>query len=254
MSVSSIPITRVKVRSQLRWVGLHLLPGALGMAALLFIGPLAERLGFPPLLVGFGVAGLLVITGFQLGYMLYQGQQRNGSLSLRGVVLYRERMPWWQYLALALPIFAWLAFVWYVLKPPVNRFFIDNFFSWMPGFFFDDYLLNNLHLYTHSSLLVTGILFTLAISVGGAVEELYFRGCLLPRMAFLGKWAPAVNALLFSLYHFWSPWENVARLLALTPFIYIVWWKRNVYLAVLVHFTINLISGISMLALILRAA
>ena len=133
-------------------------------------------------------------------------------------------------------------------------FFIDNFFSWMPGFFFDDYLLTNLHKYTPSTLLAAGILFTVSISVGGAVEELYFRGYLLPRSTSLGKWAPAVNALLFSLYHFWSPWENVVRLLALTPFITIVWWKRNVYLAVLVHFTINLFSGISLLALILRTA
>ena len=133
-------------------------------------------------------------------------------------------------------------------------FFIGNLFSWMPGFFFDDNLLNNLHQYSHSSLLAAGILFTVAISVGGAVEELYFRGYLLPRSTSLGKWAPAVNVLLFSLYHFWSPWENVVRLLALTPFITIVWWKRNIYLAVLVHFTINLFSGISLLALILRAA
>ena len=254
MSVASIPITRLKDHSQLRLASLHLLPGGLGMGALLFFAPLAERFGFPPLLAGFGVVGFLVFTGFQLGYLLYQGKKLNGSHSLQGVVLYREPIRWWRYLALALPIFAWLAFVWFVLRPPINRYFIDNFFTWMPGFFFDDYLLKNLHGYTTSSLLAAGILFTVAISIGGVVEELYFRGYLLPRMTSLGKWAPAVNVLLFSLYHFWSPWENVARLLALIPFIYIVWWKRNIYLAMLVHFTINLISGINLLALILRTA
>jgi uncharacterized protein len=254
MAVNSFSKVWIKVSSPVWLVAFHLLPGALMMAVLLLIAPLAERAGFPPMLTGFGAAGLLVITGFQLGYMLYQGYQLNGRLSLQEVVLYRERMPWWQYLALALSILAWIAFVWYIVKPPVNHFFIDNFFGWMPGFLFDDYLLNNLHSYTPSAVLAAGILFTVAISVGGAIEELYFRGYLLPRMTFLGKWAPVVNVLLFSLYHFWSPWENVARLLALTPFIYIVWWKRNVYLAVLVHFTINLFSGISLLALILRTA
>jgi uncharacterized protein len=254
MAANEFSMTRVNIRSQLWLFGLHLLPGALAAGVMCCIAPLAERLGFPPLLAGFGVTGLLVITGFQLGYLFYEGRKRNGRLSLQGVVLYRQRLPAWQILALALPIFAWLAFVWYVLRPPVNQFFIDNFFSWMPGFFFDDYFLANLHQYSFSSLLAAGILFTAAISIGGAVEELYFRGFLLPRLAFLGKWAPAANMLLFSLYHFWSPWENVARLLALTPFIYAVWWKRSVALAVLVHFTINLVSGISMLALILRSA
>ena len=43
--------------------------------------------------------------------------------------------------------------------------------------------------------------------IGPVVEELYFRGFLLPRMERLGRWAPLVNATLFSIYHFWSPWQ-----------------------------------------------
>jgi membrane protease YdiL (CAAX protease family) len=254
MSVKSIPTTRVIIPPHLRWVGLHLLPGALTLATLLLVAPLAEHIGFPPLLFGFGVGGLLVTTGSQLGYLLYQGWRRNCRLSLEGIVLYRERMPVWQYLVLTGLILAWLAFIWFILRPPVNRFFMDTLFSWMPGFFFENDLMVHLQQYSRPSLIIAATLFTLAISLGGAVEELYFRGYLLPRGAFLGKWAPAVNMLLFSLYHFWSPWENVARILALTPFVYIVWWKRNVYLAVLVHFIINLFSGVSLMALILGAS
>jgi membrane protease YdiL (CAAX protease family) len=222
------------------------------LAALLLIGLRVEYLGFPPFELRFVIAGLLVLTPFQLGFLLYQGQKLNGRPSLRGVVLFRERMPAWQYLVLSLLIFAWLALVWFVLKPAANRFFIENFFSWMPGFFLADFSRPNLGQYSRASLLAIATLVTIQISLGGAVEELYFRGYLLPRLAFLGKWAPAVNILLFSLYHFWSPWENLARILALTPFIYIVWWKRNVYLAVLVHFAINFFSGISLFFLILR--
>jgi membrane protease YdiL (CAAX protease family) len=95
-------------------------------------------------------------------------------------------------------------------------------------------------------------LFTLSISFGGAVEELYFRGYLLPRMESLGAWAPLVNIVLFSLYHFWSPWENIVRLLAMLPWFYAVWRTRNIYLALLVHFIINTFSGVSLLILILQ--
>ena len=254
MTINSISKPWLSLNPQLRLFGLHLFPGLLGLGILLMIAPLAGRLGFPPFQGGFGVVGLLAITGFQLGHLFYQGWKRNSTLSLRGVILYRESMPWWQFLAFAAVIFAWLAFVWFVMRPPVNQFFIDHFFGWMPGYFFDEYLLDNLYRYTFSSLVAVGILLTVAISVGGAVEELYFRGYLLPRLDSLGKWAPVVNVLLFSLYHFWSPWENVARVLALLPFVTIVWWKRNVYLAVLVHFTINLFTGINLLAMFLRAA
>jgi membrane protease YdiL (CAAX protease family) len=44
------------------------------------------------------------------------------------------------------------------------------------------------------------------------VEEMYFRGYLLPRISRLGAWAPLVNTVLFSLYHLFTPWLNVGRI------------------------------------------
>lgn len=64
-----------------------------------------------------------------------------------------------------------------------------------------------------------------------SVEELYFRGFLLPRIPGGSHWAPLLNASLFSLYHFWLPWDFFGRLVAL-PVAYVVQWKRG--LAVLV--------------------
>jgi hypothetical protein len=123
----------------------------------------------------------------------------------------------------------------------------------MPSYIFDQHFLNNMGVYSPNTIVVIGILFTLSISFGGAVEELYFRGYLLPRMEFLGGWAPFVNIVLFSLYHFWSPWENVVRLLGITPWIYTVWRTRNIYLSILIHFIINAFSGLSLLSLILQS-
>ena len=78
--------------------------------------------------------------------------------------------------------------------------------------------------------------------LGPIVEELYFRGYLLPRMERLGRWAPLVNVSLFSLYHFWSPWQVMARIVGLGPTVYAVRWKRSVYLGMVVHCTLNTLS------------
>jgi membrane protease YdiL (CAAX protease family) len=78
--------------------------------------------------------------------------------------------------------------------------------------------------------------------IGPIVEELYFRGYLLPRMERLGRWAPLVNVSLFSVYHFWSPWQIVARILGLGPTVYAVRWKRNIYLGMAVHCGLNTLS------------
>jgi len=65
--------------------------------------------------------------------------------------------------------------------------------------------------------------------VGPIVEELYFRGYLLPRISRLRVWVPTLSSLLFSVYHFFTPWQNPARLLVLLPFTFVVQRNKNIY-------------------------
>jgi hypothetical protein len=84
------------------------------------------------------------------------------------------------------------------------------------------------------------------------VEELYFRGYLLPRLSRLKGWAPLVNILLFSLYHFFTPWQNLTRIIALVPMVNSVWWKKNIYLRMVVHCAGNLAGAIGILIMALN--
>jgi membrane protease YdiL (CAAX protease family) len=137
-----------------------------------------------------------------------------------------------------------------LVSPPVDNFLIENTFSWLPDWFFIFAFEENLENYTKSALLLTAVLnLVLNGLLGPIVEELYFRGYLLPRISRLGAWAPLVNILLFSLYHLFTPWQNLGRILAFTPLYYAVWWKRNIYLGMIVHCAGNLVGGVMMLAL-----
>jgi hypothetical protein len=76
--------------------------------------PLVTAAGLPPiaaLLLALLVAQLPV----QLGHLLVLGWRRNGRLSLAGVVLYRERLRWWQYPLLVVGILAWSWLCWFAL-------------------------------------------------------------------------------------------------------------------------------------------
>lgn len=86
------------------------------------------------------------------------------------------------------------------------------------------------------------------------VEELYYRGYLLPRVSRLGKWAPLINTVLFSLYHFTSLWQNPSRIIAFLPMVYAVWWKRNIYLGILVHCALIVFNSLGILALFFTLA
>ena len=233
---------------------LHLLPGFFVVLFYILTAPLALKFGLPTffaLMVGLGI----VLIPFELGYLLIQAKKRNGTLSLRGIVVYREPMPVWQYVVLWLVLFTWLGLFFGMLAEPVDKFFIDRFFMWLPNWFFLLRPTSQLDQYSHSALIVTAILGLLLNGIAGPiVEELYFRGYLLPRLSRLKGWAPALNILLFSLYHFFTPWENLIRILAITPMIYVVWWKKNIYIGMIVHCTGNIVGSIGMLVMVLGHA
>jgi inner membrane protein involved in colicin E2 resistance len=86
----------VEQHSLVQSIVLHLLPGVLILLFYIITAPLAEKLGFPSGTALFVAIGVVLIP-FELGYLLYQGRKRNGTLSLKGIVLFREPMPWWQY-------------------------------------------------------------------------------------------------------------------------------------------------------------
>ena len=45
-------------------------------------------------------------------------------------------MPWWQYVALGVPLFMWLGVVFVIFAPPLDSIFINRFFAWLPDWFF----------------------------------------------------------------------------------------------------------------------
>jgi uncharacterized protein len=226
----------------LRTVVLSLLPGLLILLFFILFAPLANKQGLPSTLVLF-VAIAVVLIPCELGYLFLQGKELNGRFSLKGIILYKEKIPLWQFFLLVPLLLIWAAYCFAVIAAKTDPFFIAGFFSWLPRWFFLNGIAENLSQYPKGILLSTIILgFIFNGILGPIVEELYFRGYLLPRMQRIGGWAPLLNIFLFSLYHFFSPWQNLTRILALLPLIYAVWWKRNIYISIITHCALNTIG------------
>ena len=129
---------------------------------------------------------------------------------------------------------------------------IASVFGWLPDWFVRPIDIDRIAAYSRDAWLVTLAAFLVLNGfVGPIVEELYFRGYLLPRMDRMGRWAPLVNVSLFSLYHFWSPWQIVGRILGFGPTVYAVRWKENVYLGMVVHCTLNTLGVLLVSSLVL---
>jgi membrane protease YdiL (CAAX protease family) len=228
---------------------LHLLPGAVATAVfVLLAGPVADA-GYPPL-AAFLLAIALVIVPFELGAVVVAGRRADPAGGILAAIPYRRPLRRRDWLILA-PILLVAAIVGFGLLALLEGPIRDSLFSWLPEWFVSPVPLESIDDYSRSAWIVTLIGFVVLNAViGPTVEELYFRGWLLPRMSQFGRWAPLVNVALFSLYHFWSPWQFLSRIAGVLPFAYGVWWKENVLLGVVVHAALNSISVITVVAIV----
>jgi len=236
-------------------IALHLVPGALVVAAYQFIAePFVKSIGYP-IFFAWAIALVVVLVPVLFGLLLL-GRARNGRLSLRGVLSYvdkpisRRKITW-----LIAGLIVWMTVVSLALTPLDNLVF-EKLFTWIPFEGAGGSATTYLDGYSHSRVVITMLIslpltgFSLPL-----IEELYFRGFLLPRISHLRWKAPVLNTVLFAVYHFWAPWTILSKLIFLFPAVWLVWRKHDIRVSIGMHpGTTLLMATIGTIALMLGYA
>lgn len=236
--------TPVKQHSVGKSLFLHLAPGLLiSFAYFLLIRPLQLQ-GFPSIMAVM-LAIIIILIPFELGYLLFQGKKKSGRFSLKGIISYRQQIPLLQYFIWVPILFIVLGLIFTLFKP-VDAYLHEHIFRAWP------LLQSGLEGgFSKSSLITTYLLVAiLGAILAPAVEEFYFRGYLLPRMGYAGKWAPLLHSFLFAIYHFFTPWLFITRTIAMLPLIYVIQ-RKNIYIGIIVHILVNFVDVIAGVAFIL---
>ncbi len=236
--------------SLLQLVLLHLVPGAIITLVFAVLARVMAGQGWPAslaLLVTWLIAGIPLL----LGILYYQGFSRNGIFSLHGILRNRKPMPLVQYAWLVPALLAWTA-VSSTLFYLVSEWLHQGLFGWTPAWLNLSAFAENPASYSPEIIWAIVILSAVLNIVVPTVEELYFRSYLMPRLPFGPVWSPLASAVLLSLYHFWLPWDFLGRIVALLPVVYVVQWKQNVYISILVHVLLNTIGTIGLLTLVMK--
>ena len=236
-----------------RLIVLHLLPGAVGGLLYFAAAPLLIAFGVPPLLTLLTVV-TPVIAVLELGHLLRSRPPGTRGLSLTGVVdLARGHMSTRHAALLVLGMVSF-CIVALILASPLDGLLANTLFAWLPAWA----IRTDVSQYAEYGKPILVVTFALLLVLNGVllpvIEELYFRGYLLPRLAPLGHAAPWVHAILFTLYHFWQPWQYVSVLLFALPLTFVPWWTGNVRLAMIAHCTINVLGNTLLAAQILGSA
>ena len=226
-------------------LGLHLFPGVLiGIFYFTCHGFITAR-GFPSIMV-LMLSVVVVLIPVELGILLYQARKKSGTFSLTGIVAYLQPIRKRWYLVLVPGLFIIIGLVFTMMRP-VDEFLQRELFSWMPSL--DSGLGGG---YTKNVLILTyGLVGVFGVVIGPLVEELYFRGFLLPRMQYAGRWAPLLHSLLFAIYHVFTPWMIVTRTIGMLPLIFAVK-RKNLFISIIVHILVNSIDLVAGLLFIVN--
>ena len=194
----------------LRWpqaLLMNLGPAAVAFAAALALAPLMAHLGLPRFF-SFTVAEALVLTPIELGLLLRAAHRATGRWSLRAlpaVIAYRR--PLTRRIILLIPVLFLLALVIYAAyTSSVGNALGGAFTGIYPHWLIAG---NSAPAGFSKAVLVATLLATLAVDgvINPTVEELYFRGYLLPRLPVAGWPAIPLSAALFTVQHYWQPWN-----------------------------------------------
>src|SRR6516165_7156495 len=185
---------------------MNLGPAAIAFAAVLALAPLMARLGLPRFF-SFTVAEALVLTPIELGLLLRAAHRATGRWSLRAlpsVLAYRR--PLTRRMVLLVPVLLVVALAIYFAYTPVGNALGGALTGIYPHWLI---AAKNAPAGFSKVVLVSTLLATLAVDgvINPTVEELYFRGYLLPRLPVAGWYAIPVSAALFALQHYWQPWN-----------------------------------------------
>jgi membrane protease YdiL (CAAX protease family) len=174
----------------------------------------------------------LILAPVEVGYLLFE--KRKYGLGWSSVIVSRESAHFsiFSALPIAAALYA-LSMLGTVIVAPFRSIILRTAMHWMPSWaIVDDF---------PKDISPGALWLGLALSglVAPIVEELYFRGFLLPRIPIAGAWAPALNAALFSIYHFYSPWNYAAIFVAFLPLAYYVRYRGRLLPAIIVHSLFN---------------
>lgn len=232
---------------------LSIIPGIIALIFDIIAAPLVLQSGYP-LLFTLVLANIIVLIPSELLILIYLGYKKNKKVSIKGIIPYRKSMPTKKLVIWIIILFAY-GYVINMLMLPISG-ALKSLFAWMPEVFFsvesDVITTTNFQLYSSTALITVLIVALLANTILiPIIEEIYFRGFLLPRTSRFGKNAAIINVSLWALYHLWAPWTIIANIIIFIPIAYLVLKKQDVRLSIFGHMIANFMLVIMIIPILI---
>lgn len=201
-----------------------------------------------PHILLFCILGTLILVPIESGIILKAGKSEYGKYSLQSAFAGQEKRPVWNVLIIAFVCFGIAGLLSAFIAPIENQVFAgirsETLRSLPKGFDWTNY--EYLKTFSKPILIITCVYYGIFnVLIGPVTEELFFRGYLTSHYEKQTPYTPIIIVVLFSLYHFWLPFNNIFRILAFAPAAYAAYRKKNLYISICFHCLCNLFSTLS---------
>ncbi len=169
-------------------------------------------------------------------YILKKAKRQSGE-SVIGLAL---RSKWYEYIIY--PLLAIALAVAIISLVPISNVLENQLEPLLPEWFLQPWRGGT----SDPSIVLFLLIFALLVDgfIHPIVEEYYFRGFLLKKLSHYGWFAPVLSALFFSLFHLWQPQNIPIIFLSSLPWMFIVWWKKDLLMSIVIHCLANSIGAI----------
>ena len=201
-----------------------------------------------PYILLFCILGTVILVPMELGIIMVASKKEYGTYSLKSAFKGQEKLALWKIVLIAFVFFGIAGLLSAFIAPIENQLFAgmrSSVLNNLPmGFDWKD--LEHLKSFSRPILIFTCIYYAVFnVLIGPITEELFFRGYLTSHYKKQSSFTPILIAALFSLYHFWLPFNNIFRILAFAPVAYVAYKKKNIYISICFHCICNLFSVVS---------
>lgn len=214
------------------------IPSLISMGLYICAGYLQNAI---PSILLFFICGFIFLFPYQICVSVGE------KLFKRNLLYYRfDKLKWWQLILLVIISVAIAGLASYLITPSERSLLSDAIIkleSVTPDYFNWGASLKN---YSYPLIIFTCIIYCIFnVIVCPVIEEYFFRGVLTNRLREYGYVAPIFVTIVFSLYHFWLPFDNLFRIAAFIVPSILAFKFRDVRISIGFHCICNLISTVS---------
>lgn len=220
-----------EIRSTRKLIFLHLFPGIALSIMYIFFSKVGIFAGYPKVVM-LGFSMIFSTIPIELGYLFYIAKKEEGTFNIFKILGLKGKLKVKEYILYSLSLII-VGVILLIALRPLSNYLLKTVFSWIPSWY---NFVQDLNVFGKNYVIIAILVsFFIMTLIAPIIEELYFRGFLLARMKWMGKYSVLFNVILFSVYHFYTPWLIITKIATMLPLYYFVYKKDSLKLGILVH-------------------